>query len=1841
MKQQVGNDTVYETVSSDIRWDEDYSPEAIYGREKSAARQKYVDAGLYEPTPGMVPDPLANSGGLWMDGSERQDPLMSSVKRIASLERKGHIDALTMIYQQRPESLDQFPGLKKALAQTQVLSVQDARNLINMSAMEDAFQKFVYTEDPQTQANVILSMNPVQRAAFGEFFDTRLQQLIKDTASDPNSAMNGLAWVWDKTLGPVTDFLWAANRLAYHTFTAGLYGLTKSGDIAKKDLGAFEELGYVWDMTSTGKYDQEQIQQLSDKYGAYRVNVILDLSKEQELGIGEDGSTPYQRWLDKYQNDPQAWQIIRGLTDATQADPELTEIALGVEMAATSNPGQLIVSNLLPGFRTSQGAVTAASALNFGTAFVVDPTLYAGKIGRAARMFRYSLNKIDPAIGTINTVDSAAKVLRRPQFGIVMAQLIKDFAKVREIKAAEAAGKAKPGAAAAARAAVSRNYGKKFDEDILVEMETWNGHGLRDMDDAALWIYENSAAPRILAGSPAAKYSTVAEALDDPLVSLVDDLGMPANSWMARGQRPLFERLQTTQANMQTRGAVLPTLSNSMATLPIAFARNRFRMAMATRNPVDNAGRKTVRDIFPNTSSSKVAETVSDNPGLLGAAEGVERRNIFDPISWLSMSGNGPAAFRYTQRAISARVDRFMRLGARKPNGDTIYVGSARDTKQVYELARAFFTKYTAQTIAQAFREGTIAERRLIVNGLINSIHEARGINSARIARFQKDAQDGIKIARAVGVTGSQLGERFSPTIKRTDGIPDTAGSAANPFLVSKKSWTENPSKWVSDDGLKVREHALHMWQTSDYVRLPDYAAIDKVSQKAGVWWTLFGWTTRPVAQFLTDGWSLGTLAGPRFVARNAIEDYTMWWVTQGRWSDFALGRRGSTLVRAARGDQDKQGFSGKVKSKSRLGVINRKLGRTSDPGFGNATIFRFVREYMSDAEWEAYKAAVIAGRTDEMGTLLGTAWARGVAGKLKYGKVNLRGTGMSPRQAAAAAWMTTHTRLLDDISEEAMNLNSASSVSLADRLAEKAVGGAYVDGKVRYALDEWEDVSGAGEASLRYYLGWHRDITGIVKTDGEIGRIAILNLQRIAANPAERDAVVREIVQAIINDTKFGYKERFSAIYEKTATIEDFANRYLASVQNTFAKADGKLNTNLWNTVVRREKGKPVDIDLDGLTFDDLRSYSEADRPAYVNAQSYSPVPVMTNLNAMDRIWEVMGQQYARISKEPIFMANVLRIAEDLDPYYNWLKGIIGEKAANTRVNQLAVDRAFGLTMSYVDNPANRTLFAWNMRNVSRYYRATEDFVRRMTRVASNYPTGLWKVGLTYHALDDTGFVYTDQYGDKYFMYPGTGFLGDTLRNVFGIMGGTLPLSPFSIGGKLKMLSPSTDPNQLIPGLSGPLLSFPLATLFGLFPQVSGVQSVMTGEYSVNQSAWKQVLPAGVTRALTGFSQDDRDSIYANAVMGATAIAIAAGLGPKSSSDVTQINDFTKAVGDIALQVVVMKTILGYIVPASPQIYMDDVTTIARQSGVVGMRQAFLDLLQSQGDSPTAFVDAMVKWVEIFGPQATAYTESKSKPVNDLGGNLYTATTNAVSSETFKFVRDNQELVERFPVASTYLFPRGEDFSFTMWNWYDQNGYKESRDIDEFTRAALGAEGRFQRDERDRVIDKMVLDFQLAGDEASAKYYDNEYRSLARNDLRGQYPWLTENDLNQNPLKYATEMNKLLNGNGGEEGELRQMIAWYKRPDATEPVPASIKQIDLAIRVFDRWTTGREDENGPAGFRNIEGQTDAAVALRKQIREQLVIRLTEIGETDPQATLVVKQILVPLVNARSILGSE
>jgi hypothetical protein len=72
----------------------------------------------------------------------------------------------------------------------------------------------------------------------------------------------------------------------------------------------------------------------------------------------------------------------------------------------------------------------------------------------------------------------------------------------------------------------------------------------------------------------------------------------------------------------------------------------------------------------------------------------------------------------------------------------------------------------------------------------------------------------------------------------------------------------------------------------------------------------------------------------------------------------------------------------------------------------------------------------------------------------------------------------------------------------------------------------------------------------------------------------------------------------------------------------------------------------------------------------------------------------------------------------------------------------------------------------------------------------------------------------------------------------------------PVQFGAKLKMITPSMNPDSLFPTFAGPLAALPIKMVGNIVPQVKDLEQFLTGTYGVDQPLINAVLPAHVNRA-------------------------------------------------------------------------------------------------------------------------------------------------------------------------------------------------------------------------------------------------------------------------------------------------------------------------------------------------------------------------------------------------------
>lgn len=1860
-----GNRTSYRSAPRT----EDYSAEAQAGREleryieqNPLSTAQPVDYGSLQWSENYGPYEGPDNAGVPRIAMARLRSAEAVVRagltpeRASTLEKyptvvRALVNAGLMIAPVRPS--DTFPEGDPRAAATQLnrmaalgrvspgdITEQDVSRLLNVVELDNAARKYLMAGamgDEVRQSNILSSMGVLDQMALLDTVYQQATEAMQQRESVPEWLQNIFHY-----LTYAVDGLWWLNRQAVRAFNANIQALQddpKNLFSAGPLVGVGQVLNTVryWDDVGVGQYDQQMLDEARAQYGSKAVDVIVDITNEYQREKyvwdpqGEGGfllpwqqqpedrdATPFERVFAKYKDDPEALEILRGLIYTQTEDPELVAAMKAVDAASNSNMGM----NLLQGIPTDVLAADSsvreltAGAVNVVGAFALDPTLGASKIVRTGKVLRYSMMKLAP--GADITAALSIPGVRRE-----MASVVAGIQRYKKLAADEAAGRGRAGVAANFRATFERNHADVA--PIMDDLLDYNsGAGVRSVTDVRDLIVAGNDIESVLRGLPVAQ---------------------------AREFRTIYERLYGAASQGPRRDVLMPHAGRLNSLQKWA------RQEMAVYGLGARVGSRRLRKRFGDQGLQDpawVASVLNDAAPAIGGASGIAPRTVRSPLleiaGWAGKrrpvvreASDSPAAkesaqilatrelnpgkFRYSDTSLHGRVTRLTRLFVRKPNAAIISTADGRDADKIFTFARAFFTKYEARAISDVFKTADQATRINIRNGLVRSAAEIMGVRY----RFGDNADRVIDDL----ITGNRAWEQYSPTKvfrRNEDGTVTTYNPADFGTLGASK------------------QHPVHLWQTSDYVKLPDFTELEMIQQRAGFWNAVLGWSDTAFGKNVTDAWSLGTLIGPRFVQRSALEDYVMWGMTSGSWSAAIEGRRLSTRIRAYRdglgpGRVPKDikyevGAATYIGQGSRLGFFNRRkkpggavrntMGsgnpRYSAQEATNNAFGRFILERLDEAEADELVTALINGDKPTQVRLLATSLMRieGLGRKL---------TPLQARGIASSAVEGYVQHKMDDVLEQATYLNSVRTTSNLDRTIEDL---GVLDGvtlsRVRYDV-AFKDID-MTLASPADFMAWYRGINGAVTLDGPLGTVGVGSLPRYL-DPATRGQVIDDLAAIVREDTTYGYKGRLAALAEPGVTPEVFVARYMDDVANLFSRADGSLNDDLWSRVVKVEQnpdgvGQVTRVSMDNLDTEYLMGFKDAaDRPATILGIEKTPIPNVNSFAAFDNIWAVLGAQYNRISRDPFWTANYMTEIGKLQGYYDSLVPVVGEAQAQYRTFKLAADRAYDLTLAYSDNPANRTIFAWKVRNLSRYYRATEDFFRRMVRVAKNSPEGMWKVALTYDILEDSGFVWEDDRGSKYFMYPGVGWVNAQVSNTIRALTGdnTLMLNPFEVGGKVNMLLPSSDPNQLIASATGPLGVLPMSAVFSVVPQFDALERVVLGEYAQDAELWESIFPAGVVRVLKGLTFDERNAAYGNALKAATQIAIASGIEPKDTSAEAQIA-YREQIATMAQHFLVGKMILGFMVPASPQFIPGDVTRVGRELGAISMNRAFRSMLDSYGDDPYAYEQALVDFYSTFGADAMPYTVGSTTTPgsdDDAGGLMRVAALDSMTDRAYDWVRKNAEVTSQFPVASTFLYPRDGEFDIKMWAWYQRNKFKQPTPEGAHLRKLLSAEGRFMYDQ----TQKHLLGLQEAGqpwvDETTGTEYEvtDDFIKVNLRSIRNDYPW-ADIDMSSGSYEgWISSVERLLNGDSSTKGEVRRMLDYYYSDEFTGPVPVSVEKIAEAVATFDYWKSQRDVLNA----RTTEGRE-----TRNGIDAELMGYLTEIGSEDPNAQIFIDRVLVPLL---------
>ena len=267
--------------------------------------------------------------------------------------------------------------------------------------------------------------------------------------------------------------------------------------------------------------------------------------------------------------------------------------------------------------------------------------------------------------------------------------------------------------------------------------------------------------------------------------------------------------------------------------------------------------------------------------------------------------------------------------------------------------------------------------------------------------------------------------------------------------------------------------------------------------------------------------------------------------------------------------------------------------------------------------------------------------------------------------------------------------------------------------------------------------------------SNDELGALAVANLD----NPE----VAKDLIKKWLKDNPDTAKQ--FRLQSNGLTDDEHADSIIAAARQIFEKKDPtQLNLDLLNKVRTFDDEKGYYVISGKLSMDDLPKV-EDDLPQYVIGPELVAVSDTDNYTTslMEKGWTWLGMSNARMSREPIVLAEMIKTRKqfretgfedafikahlkDIDP--DDVKKI--DKAtdvAKRKLAEIAEERAILQTLAYVDNPLVRSQLAFSVRNFARFYRATEDFYRRIYRAVRYNPESIQKAALTYEGVTHSGW--------------------------------------------------------------------------------------------------------------------------------------------------------------------------------------------------------------------------------------------------------------------------------------------------------------------------------------------------------------------------------------------------------------------------------------------------------------------------------------------------------------------
>lgn len=716
-----------------------------------------------------------------------------------------------------------------------------------------------------------------------------------------------------------------------------------------------------------------------------------------------------------------------------------------------------------------------------------------------------------------------------------------------------------------------------------------------------------------------------------------------------------------------------------------------------------------------------------------------------------------------------------------------------------------------------------------------------------------------------------------------------------------------------------------------------------------------------------------------------------------------------------------------------------------------------------------------------------------------------------------------------------------------------------------------------------------------------------------------------------------------------------------LQDIRNAFHGSPNMYNDALMDTVRGIAKSDDISMKLafKKIPFDEFQEITNGFRYVDVEDIRTRVYPEVFDADPKSwlarfgmKVWDAMDRQLTDLFRGDATMAfylkymemydesitimknDLLRLAKEKDEF---LSPEVAEDLAGIYFSNIAAKNAANRVLSYVDNPNVRSNFAYSLRTAGRFYRATEDFMRRLYRLGANYPIkAALSMRLMSLGLESMGMVHRDQEGRPYVLLPFDNVIFEAVNTPIRLIMGdkyAIKIPRFvQFPLKLQFLNPSFQEGAGMPTLSGPIAGLGVKAAQGMLGMVLGpegdkivgkIDDYILGDVAGQPEWWRLIVPSKAVRffeAVVPYAQigagdmSAEDQLFledANLVYAATSYMFA---HPDKNPVVQKMmngeasekdyEDFLDSLRIAAHNVKFIKNFFGFFFAPVGSQESVDLHTYQLRNGVVSPRQEFIEIVQNlsnlpRDQRPAELIETAIATFVGENPNRLVYTVSRNKKTD-----VAIANTNKAKD----WIMESKDIISDYGSSAFIFMPQSGEFDKVSYQYLQAEGLINSRDFKEFLHDVETKRLRQNIFDSEAQLEANLLETANPNDR---KIMIEKHQDFA-DFIKASHP----------RVKAAMEQNL---GQTDEEIMLKSLKELLQDPrlKATEQQKNNMW---LAINMV---------ENGLAYFSDFTygGDQDRTRLIKNGYKDRILAELENLGSADPQIRVASDSIFKPLIN--------